>query len=90
MKMYSISEEELVNFLSYKILIDYQESGWETFALYLLRDTEYTPKHDFIQALCETEEEKTDPIATGVYTDITIYDLARYLVKINYQEREKR
>lgn len=83
MGFYILSRNELYVLLKSKVINDWKTSDEkdETFARYLLYESEYTPNSEFIQSLCETEEEKLNPFETGVYADITVDDLVNYLIK---------
>ena len=89
MRHYLISENELNAFLRYETLYKWksfaQREGKTSFADYLLRDTPYQPDSDFIQSLCETDEERANPVETGVYEDILPADLARYQTATLYK-----
>jgi hypothetical protein len=92
MEKYILNQNELASLIRYEILYKWHE--WqkivdeerEDFASYLLADTPYQPDHEFIQSFCETEEEKADPVAAGVYNDIRPADVANYQLKFYIKE----
>ena len=87
---YLISKDDLLAFLRYEILYKWRTAAKinpenEDFGLYLLKETPYQPDSEFIQSLCETDEEHADPIDTGVYEDILPADVARYQAATLYE-----
>lgn len=84
MDKYLINKSELIAFLRYELLYKWHNAEKlnpeknNTFAKYLIHSTPYQPNHEFIQSLCQTEEEHNDPIGTGVYEDILPANVARY------------
>ncbi len=87
---YLISENELLAFLRYEILYKWKtatniETDNDEFAHYLMNETPYQPDSEFIQSLCETEEEKNNPIESGIYEDILPSDVARYQLTTLYK-----
>lgn len=90
MDKYLINKNNLLSFLRYEILYKWKSSidknsNNNDFAYYLLNETPYQPKSDFIQSLCKTKEEHEDPIGTGIYKDILPADVARYQLKTLYK-----
>lgn len=94
MDKYLINKNELLSFLRYEILYKWKEARKmqpdknNTFAEYLINSSIYQPDHEFIQSLCITEEERKDPIETGVYNEILPADLARYQAETFYSSRK--
>lgn len=79
MDKYIISKNDLLIFLRYEILYKWKQStSPEDFGLYLLNDTPYQPDHEFIQSLCKNNEERKNPVKTGIYNSVLPADLARY------------
>lgn len=81
---YLISEEKLLQLISESILLDYIHSDEDSFVKYLIK--EFPPQHDFIQSFCFTKAEKKDPIKNGIYLDITIEDIAKYILEKDYKK----
>ena len=87
---YLISKDDLLAFLRYEILYKWREAAKidpdnDEFSHYLQNETPYQPDSEFIQSLCETDEEHADPIDTGVYEDILPADVARYQAATLYK-----
>lgn len=95
MEKYLISKNNLLSFLRYEILYKWKEAvkmdlDNKNFGYYLLHETPYQPDSDFIQSLCETDEEREDPVAAGVYEDILPADVARYQADTLYTPYKER
>ena len=95
MDKYLINKNELLSFLRYEILYKWKcvaehDSDASKFSHYLINETPYQPDSDFIQSLCETDEEHEDPIGTGIYEDILPGDVARYQLKSLYKPYQKK
>lgn len=95
MEKYLISKNELNAFLRYELLYKWKEAAKirpenEDFGFYLLNETPYQPNSDFIQSLCETDEERANPIEAGVYGEILPADVARYQAATLYTPYKER
>lgn len=84
---YLINENELLAFLRYEILYKWKSSikKEDSFSYYLINETPYQPDSEFIQSLCNTDEEHADPIGTGIYENILPADVARYQAATLYK-----
>ena len=89
MEQYLMDKNEMLSFLRYEILYKWRESAKRKpenteFKNYLLNETPFKPNHPFIQSLCETKEEKENPIGHEIYDHIRPADIAIYQLETFY------
>ena len=85
MQKYILTREQLEFLLRNKINFQWKKN-YENFTEYLIEN--YPPDHELIQSFCETDEERKNPLKTGIYKEIRVVDVAKYELKLYKQYKE--